>query len=50
MMVIKLAFATFVLHFDVELVEPGQKEPTYEDGFFTIRGPLPVRIAPVQEN
>ena len=46
-MVIKLAIATIVWRFDIEFVEEVQKEPTYEDGFFIIRGPLPLRITTV---
>lgn len=47
MMVIKLVVATLVWHFNIELAYEGQNEPAYEDGFFTIRGPLPLRISPV---
>jgi hypothetical protein len=44
---VKLAVAMLVWHFDVELAEEGQREPVYEDGFFTIRGPLLVQLTAV---
>jgi len=50
LMVMKLALPRFILEFDVELIEPGQKEPTYEDGLLTIKGPCPLRVTPVKAN
>jgi cytochrome P450 len=48
MMELRRVMAMFVWHFDAEFEKPGQTEPTYEDGFVAVRGPLRLRIKPIR--
>ena len=50
MMEIKMALATFIWHFDAALKYDGQPEPWFKDAFLVDRGPLEIRISPVQRN
>lgn len=47
MMELRRVIAMFIWSFDAEFETSGQSEPTYEDGFVAVRGPLRLRIKPV---
>ena len=48
MLEMRLLIATFVWHFDAELTT--SEEPLYEDRFVARRGPLDIRITPVDRS